>query len=125
MENPNEKTNPEREFEVFIEYRMSRLAKIKTSNYNDGYDDDDGGRIINASGVDWQKEYESEYMTPLETMEAVKEFMPVLTNYYLDEWRKEYNKVKSAALWDKVNKIHDIWRSIENWDETFEDAYEV
>lgn len=124
MENPNEKENPEREFEICIEYRLIRLAKVRTVNYSDSVDED-GCRSIGTNGIDWQKEYESEHMTPLETMEAVKEFMPFLTSHYLDEWRKENDKVKSAALWNKVNKIHDIWRSLEGWDEAFEEAYEV
>lgn len=130
MENPNEKTNPEREFEVCIEYRMNRLAKIKTSNYKDGYDDDDGALIIDGSNIDWQKEYESTYMTPLEIQEAFREFLPFLMEHYLDEWRKEMDKAKAAALWDKVNKIQDIWANIGfgnsgGWEETFEEAYEV
>lgn len=125
MENPNEKTNPEREFEICIEYRLNRLAKIKTSAYNEGYNEDDGRGFIDASCVDLKKEYESTCMTPLEIHEAFLEFIPVLMNHYLDKWRKEHDKLKSAELWDKVNKIDDIWKSIDGWEETFEDAWEV
>lgn len=125
MENPNEKTNPEREFEVCIEYRLNRLAKITTSGYKEGFDEDDGRMFIDGSGIDFKKEYESEYMTPLEIQEAFLEFIPFLYEHYLEEWRKENNKAKSAVIWDKVNKIDDIWKSIGGWEETFEETYEV
>lgn len=129
MENPNEKTNPEREFEICIEYRLNRLAKVRTVNYSDSIDED-GCRSIGTKGADWRKEYESEHMTPLEMQEAFREFLPFLLEHYLDEWRKETDKAKAAALWDKVNKIQDIWKSIGfgnsgGWEETFIEAYEV
>lgn len=125
MENPNEKTNPERKFEVCIEYRMSRLAKVNTNGYKEWYDDDDGSISIDCSSIDWKKEYESTYMTPLEIQEAFLEFIPFLMSHYLHEWGKENDKAESAALWGKVNKIQAVWESIGHWTETFEDAFEV
>lgn len=124
MENPNEKTNPEREFEVCIEYRLTRLAKVRTDNYNDSVDED-GCRSIGTKGIDWKKEYESTYMTPIEIQEAFLEFIPGLMEHYLDEWRKENNKSKASELWAKVNKIGDMWKSLGGWEETFEEACEV
>jgi hypothetical protein len=125
MENPNEKTNPEREFEVCIEYRLNRIEKITSSAYKEGYDEETGSRFIDASGVDLKKEYEKEHMTPLEIQEAFLEFIPFLMNHYLDEWRKENDKAKSAALWDKVNKIQSVWESLGGWEEEFIEAWEV
>lgn len=126
MENPNEKTNPEREFEICIGYRLSRIAKVKTDIYNDTVDDD-GLDITDASMNDWREEYESTFMTPAELMEAFKEFIPALTGHYQDEWRKRCTGDKAGAIeaYRKLCRILDLEQSLDGWEETFEEAYEV
>lgn len=125
MENPNEKTNPEREFEICIEYRLNRLAKVKTNDYSERYNDEDGCRVIDAKDADWQKEYESEHMTPAEMHEAFLEFIPELMSRYLGAWRRENDKAKSAELWGKVKKIQRLYDSLGGWEATFIEAWEV
>lgn len=125
MENPNEKTNPEREFEICIDYRLSRIAKVTTDNYIDSIDED-GCRCIDASANDWQKEYESKYMTPLEMIEAFKEFVPVLTEYYHDVWmdKESHGRKQAVDVANKVSTLLAISRSLDGWEETFDEAHE-
>lgn len=125
MENPNEKTNPEREFEICIEYRLNRIAKVSTSDYNEKYNSEDGCIVIDAKEADWQKEYENEYMTPAEMHEAVLEVIPFLMSHYLGARNREKDKAKSAELWDKVKKIQRLYNSLGGWEATFMEAWEV
>ena len=124
MENPNEKTNPEREFEICIGYRLSRIANVKTDNYIDSVDED-GCLCTDASMNDWQKEYEIKYMTPVGIFEALRETLPSIIDHHYDVWRNTADKEKSAAARDTVQKLQRVWNSLCGWNETFEEAYEV
>lgn len=85
----NEKPVPKRSFDVFISQTLSKSTQVVTDDYV--LEDDD--IHADTSDTEWANAYSEEHYTPLELIEAFKDFLQKhlpdpITNL------REYKKVK-------------------------------
>ena len=104
----NEKRMPEREFKVNISQGLSRIARIKTDDYQICDNSDEGiGYEIITEDTNWERAYDNDSYTPLEL---------------IDTFRSLLVKVQDMPDRPKGFCYKELIKACEGW---IEDYYEV
>lgn len=68
----NEPMIPERDFEVSVAQVLTKEDTVKTDQYVQEYDDEDGHIYANTDDTDWEKVYEENNCTPKQLIDVCK-----------------------------------------------------
>lgn len=107
----NEPIIPERDFDVDVEFVMSKTVTITTNDYAPEYDDEDGRENANTENTDWEQAYDnSGHLT-------IAEMLQELESYVKDDM------TKTAPNSGKGRYLQRVLESCQGWEvkeKTFE-----
>ena len=107
----NEPIIPERDFDIDVEFVMSKTVTITTNDYAPEYDDEDGRENANTENTDWEQAYDnSGHLT-------IAEMLQELESYVKDDM------TKTAPNSGKGRYLQRVLESCQGWEvkeKTFE-----
>ena len=107
----NEPIIPERDFDIDVEFVMSKAVTVTTNDYAPEYDDEDGREYANTENTDWEKAYDnSGHLT-------IAEMLQELESYVKDDM------TKTAPNTGKGRYLQRVLESCQGWEvkeKTFE-----
>ena len=107
----NEPVIPERDFDIDVEFVMSKTVTVTTNDYAPEYDDEDGREYANTETTDWEQAYDnSGHLT-------IAEMLQELESYVKDD------KTKTAPNSGKGRYLQRVLESCQGWEvkeKTFE-----
>ena len=107
----NEPIIPERDFDIDVEFVMSKTVTVTTNDYAPEYDDEDGSECANTENTDWEKAYDnSGHLT-------IAEMLQELESYVKDDM------TKTAPNSGKGRYLQRVLESCQGWEvkeKTFE-----
>ena len=107
----NEPVIPERDFDIDVEFVMSKTVTVTTNDYAPEYDDEDGRENANTENTDWEKAYDnSGHLT-------IAEMLQELESYVKDDM------TKTAPNSGKGRYLQRVLESCQGWEvkeKTFE-----
>jgi len=107
----NEPIIPERDFDIDVEFVMSKAVTVTTNDYAPEYDDEDGREYTNTENTDWEKAYDnSGHLT-------IAEMLQELESYVKDDM------TKTAPNSGKGRYLQRVLESCQGWEvkeKTFE-----
>ena len=107
----NEPVIPERDFDIDVEFVMSKAVTVTTNDYAPEYDDEDGHEYANTENTDWEKAYDnSGHLT-------IAEMLQELESYVKDDM------TKTAPNSGKGRYLQRVLESCQGWEvkeKTFE-----
>lgn len=107
----NEPIVPERDFDIDVEFVMSKAVTVTTKDYAPEYDDEDGREYANTENTDWEKAYDnSGHLT-------IAEMLQELESYVKDDM------TKTAPNSGKGRYLQRVLESCQGWEvkeKTFE-----
>lgn len=107
----NEPVIPERDFDIDVEFVMSKAVTVTTNDYAPEYDDEDGREYANTENTDWEKAYDnSGHLT-------IAEMLQELESYVKDDM------TKTAPNTGKGRYLQRVLASCQGWkvkEKTFE-----
>ena len=107
----NEPIIPERDFDIDVEFVMSKTVTVTTNDYAPEYDDEDGREYANTENTDWEKAYDnSGHLT-------IAEMLQELESYVKDDM------TKTAHNSGKGRYLQRVLESCQGWEvkeKTFE-----
>ena len=107
----NEPVIPERDFDIDVEFVMSKAVTVTTNDYAPEYDDEDGREYANTENTDWEKAYDnSGHLT-------IAEMLQELESYVKDDM------TKTAPNTGKGRYLQRVLESCQGWkvkEKTFE-----
>ena len=107
----NEPIIPERDFDIDVEFVMSKAVTVTTNDYAPEYDDEDGREYANTENTDWEKAYDnSGHLT-------IAEMLQELESYVKDDM------TKTAPNSGKGRYLKRVLESCQGWEvkeKTFE-----
>lgn len=107
----NEPVIPERDFDIDVEFVMSKAVTVTTNDYAPEYDDEDGREYANIENTDWEKAYDnSGHLT-------IAEMLQELESYVKDDM------TKTAPNSGKGRYLQRVLESCQGWEvkeKTFE-----
>jgi hypothetical protein len=107
----NEPIIPERDFDIDVEFVMSKVVTVTTNDYAPEYDDEDGREYANTENTDWEKAYDnSGHLT-------IAEMLQELESYVKDDM------TKTAPNTGKGRYLQRVLESCQGWEvkeKTFE-----
>ena len=72
----NEPVIPERDFDIDVEFVMSKTVTVTTNDYAPEYDDEDGREYANTENTDWEKAYDnSGHLTIAEMLQELESYV--------------------------------------------------
>ena len=78
----NEPVIPERDFDIDVEFVMSKTVTVTTNDYAPEYDDEDGREYANTENTDWEKAYDNSGNL------TIAEMLQELESYVKDDMTK-------------------------------------
>lgn len=105
----NEPYIEERPFGIECTVTLQSCVHVKTSNYNEYVDEEDGHLRYDTSGVNWKDEYERQHYT-------IQNLLAVLSDYICDDLGKTKDK-------REIHRLKDMLSDCEGWcliEETYE-----
>lgn len=107
----NEPIIPERDFDIDVEFVMSKTVTVTTNDYAPEYDDEDGRENANTENTDWEEAYDnSGHLT-------IAEMLQELESYVKDDMEK------TAPNSGKGRYLKRVLESCQGWEvkeKTFE-----
>lgn len=107
----NEPIIPERDFDIDVEFVMSKTVTVTTNDYAPEYDDEDGRENANTENTDWEQAYDnSGHLT-------IAEMLQELESYVKDDM------TKTAPNSGKGRYLQRVLESCQGWEvkeKTFE-----
>lgn len=107
----NEPVIPERDFDIDVEFVMSKSVTVTTNDYAPEYDDEDGRENANTENTDWEEAYDnSGHLT-------IAEMLQELESYVKDDM------TKTAPNSGKGRYLQRVLESCQGWEvkeKTFE-----
>ncbi len=107
----NEPIIPERDFDIDVEFVMSKTVTVTTNDYSPEYDDEDGRENANTENTDWEEAYDnSGHLT-------IAEMLQELESYVKDDM------TKTAPNSGKGRYLQRVLESCQGWavkEKTFE-----
>lgn len=107
----NEPIIPERDFDIDVEFVMSKTVTITTNDYAPEYDNEDGRENANTENTDWEQAYDnSGHLT-------IAEMLQELESYVKDDM------TKTAPNSGKGRYLQRVLESCQGWEvkeKTFE-----
>lgn len=107
----NEPIIPERDFDIDVEFVMSKAVTVTTNDYAPEYDDEDGRECANTENTDWEQAYDnSGHLT-------IAEMLQELESYVKDDM------TKTAPNSGKGRYLQRVLESCQGWEvkeKTFE-----
>ena len=107
----NEPVIPERDFDIDVEFVMSKSVTVTTNDYAPEYDDEDGRENANTENTDWEEAYDnSGHLT-------IAEMLQELESYVKDDMEK------TAPNSGKGRYLKRVLESCQGWEvkeKTFE-----
>lgn len=107
----NEPIIPERDFDIDVEFVMSKTVTVTTNDYALEYDDEDGRENANTENTDWEQAYDnSGHLT-------IAEMLQELESYVKDDM------TKTAPNSGKGRYLQRVLESCQGWEvkeKTFE-----
>lgn len=107
----NEPIIPERDFDIDVEFVMSKTVTVTTNDYAPEYDDEDGRENANTKNTDWEEAYDnSGHLT-------IAEMLQELESYVKDDMEK------TAPNSGKGRYLQRVLESCQGWEvkeKTFE-----
>lgn len=107
----NEPVIPERDFDIDVEFVMSKTVTVTTNDYAPEYDDEDGRENANTENTDWEQAYDnSGHLT-------IAEMLQELESYVKDDM------TKTAPNSGKGRYLQRVLESCQGWEvkeKTFE-----
>lgn len=107
----NEPIIPERDFDIDVEFVMSKTVTVTTNDYAPEYDDEDGRENANTENTDWEEAYDnSGHLT-------IAEMLQELESYVKDDM------TKTAPNSGKGRYLQRVLESCQGWEikeKTFE-----
>lgn len=107
----NEPVIPERDFDIDVEFVMSKSVTVTTNDYAPEYDDEDGREYANTENTDWKQAYDnSGHLT-------IAEMLQELESYVKDDM------AKTAPNSGKGRYLQRVLESCQGWEvkeKTFE-----
>ena len=107
----NEPIIPERDFDIDVEFVMSKAVTVTTNDYAPEYDDEDGREYANTENTDWEQAYDnSGHLT-------IAEMLQELESYVKDDMEK------TAPNSGKGRYLKRVLESCQGWEvkeKTFE-----
>lgn len=107
----NEPIIPERDFDIDVEFVMSKSVTVTTNDYAPEYDDEDGRENANTENTDWEEAYDnSGHLT-------IAEMLQELESYVKDDMEK------TAPNSGKGRYLQRVLESCQGWEvkeKTFE-----
>ena len=107
----NEPVIPERDFDIDVEFVMSKAVTVTTNDYAPEYDDEDGREYANTENTDWEKACDnSGHLT-------IAEMLQELGSYVKDDM------TKTAPNSGKGRYLQRVLESCQGWEvkeKTFE-----
>ena len=107
----NEPVIPERDFDIDVEFVMSKTVTVTTNDYAPEYDDEDGLEYANTENTDWEEAYDnSGHLT-------IAEMLQELESYVKDDMEK------TAPNSGKGRYLQRVLESCQGWEvkeKTFE-----
>lgn len=107
----NEPIIPERDFDIDVEFVMSKTVTVTTNDYAPEYDDEDGRENANTENTDWEQAYDnSGHLT-------IAEMLQELESYVKDDM------TKTAPNSGKGRYLKRVLESCQGWEvkeKTFE-----
>ena len=107
----NEPVIPERDFDIDVEFVMSKTVTVTTNDYAPEYDDEDGREYANTENTDWEKACDnSGHLT-------IAEMLQELESYVKDDM------TKTAPNSGKGRYLQRVLESCQGWEvkeKTFE-----
>ena len=107
----NEPIIPERDFDIDVEFVMSKTVTVTTNDYAPEYDDEDGRENANTENTDWEQAYDnSGHLT-------IAEMLQELESYVKDDM------TKTAPNSGKGRYLQRVSESCQGWEvkeKTFE-----
>lgn len=107
----NEPIIPERDFDIDVEFVMSKTVTVTTNDYAPEYDDEDGRENANTENTDWEEAYDnSGHLT-------IAEMLQELESYVKDDMEK------TAPNSGKGRYLQRVLESCQGWEvkeKTFE-----
>lgn len=72
----NEPVIPERDFDIDVEFVMSKTVTVTTNDYAPEYDDEDGREYANTENTDWEQAYDnSGHLTITEMLQELESYV--------------------------------------------------
>lgn len=72
----NEPVIPERDFDIDVEFVMSKTVTVTTNDYVPEYDDEDGREYANTENTDWEQAYDnSGHLTIAEMLQELESYV--------------------------------------------------
>ena len=72
----NEPVIPERDFDIDVEFVMSKSVTVTTNDYAPEYDDEDGREYANTENTDWEQAYDnSGHLTIAEMLQELESYV--------------------------------------------------
>lgn len=107
----NEPIIPERDFDIDVEFVISKTVTVTTNDYVPEYDDEDGRENANTENTDWEEAYDnSGHLT-------IAEMLQELESYVKDDM------TKTAPNSGKGRYLQRVLESCQGWEvkeKTFE-----
>lgn len=104
----NEVEIPEREFDVKVEYSLSKKTSIESNNYY--IDESPDGSYLGTEDIDWQGEYKEQHKTPLDLITLFKQHLE--------------KELETVTLRTRKNELEYLIEECSGWVEDYYDAYE-
>lgn len=107
----NEPVIPERDFDIDVEFVMSKTVTVTTNDYAPEYDDEDGREYANTENTDWEKAYDNSGNL------TIAEMLQELESYVKDDM------TKTAPNTGKGRYLQRVLESCQGWEvkeKTFE-----
>lgn len=100
----NEPVIPERDFDIDVEFVMSKTVTVTTNDYAPEYDDEDGRENANTENTDWEQAYDnSGHLT-------IAEMLQELESYVKDDM------TKTAPNSGKGRYLQRVLESCQGWE---------
>lgn len=106
----NEPIIPERDFDIDVEFVMSKNVTVTTNDYAPEYDDEDGREYANTENTDWGNAYENSHYT-------IPELLSELESYI----KQDLERYKGSAT--KERQLKEMLEDCQGWEvkeKTFE-----
>ena len=72
----NEPVIPERDFDIDVEFVMSKTVTVTTNDYTPEYDDEDGREYANTENTDWEQAYDNNgHLTIAEMLQELESYV--------------------------------------------------
>lgn len=72
----NEPVIPERDFDIDVEFVMSKTVTVTTNDYAPEYDDEDGREYANTENTDWEQAYDNNgHLTIAEMLQELESYV--------------------------------------------------